>query len=95
METKYVVIAILLIAIAVCILSPFLASDNPDGLEASAERLNPDLLDSDQVIDPIMDDYSLEQFSDNPLVSAGCLLAGLVVAVILAYGVFHTISKKD
>ena len=50
MEKKQVCITILLITLIICILPSFLASSNPDGLEASAEIINPDVLELDQLI---------------------------------------------
>ncbi|MCD7781199.1 MAG: PDGLE domain-containing protein [Methanosphaera sp.] len=94
MEQKQVYMGILVIAILVCILSPFLASSTPDGLEASAEHINEELLDSEQVISPIMPDYTLEGLEDNPFVGVGCLIVGLIISVAVAYGIFKVISKN-
>lgn len=94
MKNKNVYIAIFAIAVIVCILSPFLASSDPDGLEKSAEEINPEILDANQVIDPAMPDYTLPEFEDNPLVGVGCLIVGAIIAVIIAYGIFYVISKK-
>lgn len=95
METKQVYIAIFAIALVICILSPFLASGNPDGLEASAYHINPALNDAAQVISPIMPDYTLEGMEDNPLVGVGCLIVGALISVGLAYGVFYLVSNKN
>ena len=56
MNKKNLYISIFAVAIIVCVLSPFLASGDPDGLEKSAEVINPEILESPQVIDPIMPD---------------------------------------
>ncbi|WP_455644666.1 PDGLE domain-containing protein [Methanosphaera sp.] len=95
MNTKNVYIGIFAIAIIICVLSPFLASGDPDGLEASAEHLNPDALEAQQVISPIMPDYTLEDMEDNPLVGVGCLIIGAIISVALAYGVFYIVSNKN
>lgn len=95
MENKNIYIGIFIIAIIVCVLSPFLASGDPDGLEASAEHINPDALEAEQVINPIMPDYSLEGLEENPLVGVGCLIFGAILTVALAYGVFKIISKPN
>ena len=88
METKQVYIAIFAVALIICILSPFLASSAPDGLEASADHIDPALNDAAQVISPIMPDYTLEGMEDNPLV-------GALISVGLAYGVFYLVSNKN
>lgn len=95
MENKNIYIGIFAIAILICILSPFLASGDPDGLEASAEHINPDALENDQVINPIMPDYSLEGFEENPIVGVICLIIGAALTVCLAMGIFKVITKQN
>jgi cobalt/nickel transport protein len=94
MENKQVYIGIFIVALIVCILSPFLASGDPDGLEASAEHINPDALEAEQVISPIMPDYTFEGMEDNPLVGVACLIFGAILTVALAFGVFKLVSKS-
>lgn len=93
MERKHVYIGILIVALIVCVLSPFLASGDPDGLEKSAEQINPKVLDAEQVIKPVMPDYTLEGLEDNPLVGVACLIVGALLTVIIAYGVFYVATK--
>ena len=98
MENKQVYIGILIVALIVCILSPFLASGDPDGLEASAEHINPDALEAEQVIDPVMPDYNLPTGDDeegSPITGVLCLIIGAIMAVLVAYGVFYLVTKKD
>ena len=47
LDNKQVYIGIFAIALVICLLSPFLASGDPDGLEASAEHINPDALEAE------------------------------------------------
>ncbi|RAP47310.1 MAG: hypothetical protein BZ135_02490 [Methanosphaera sp. rholeuAM6] len=97
MENKQVYIGILVVALIVCVLSPFLASGDPDGLEASAEHINPDALEAEQVIDPVMPDYNFPVGDDeegSPITGVLCLIIGAAMAVALAYGVFYLVSKK-
>lgn len=93
LDNKQVYIGIFAIALVICLLSPFLASGDPDGLEASAEHINPDALEAEQAISPIMPDYTLEGLEENPLVGVACLIIGALMTVALAYGVFYIIKK--
>ncbi|MEE3324551.1 MAG: PDGLE domain-containing protein [Methanosphaera sp.] len=93
LDNKQVYIGIFAIALVICLLSPFLASGDPDGLEASAEHINPDALEAEQVISPIMPDYTLEGLEENPLIGVACLIIGALMTVALAYGVFYIIKK--
>lgn len=93
MDNKQVYIGIFVVALVVCVLSPFLASGDPDGLEASAEHINPAALEAEQVVSPVMPDYTLEGMEENPLVGVACLIVGALMTVILAYGVFYIVTK--
>lgn len=97
MENKNVYIGILIVALIVCILSPFLASGDPDGLEASAEHINASALDAKQVIDPAMPDYNFPTQNEeeaSPITGVVCLIIGVVLTVLIAYGVFYIVTKK-
>lgn len=101
MDNKQVYIGIFVVAMIVCVLSPFLASGNPDGLEASAENIGQthtqaaEALEAEQVISPVMPDYTLEGMEDNPLVGVACLILGAIITTALAYGVFYAITKHE
>lgn len=94
LDNKQMYVGIFAIALIICLLSPFLASGDPDGLEASAEHINPDALEAEQVINPIMPDYTLEGMEENPLVGVVCLIIGALMTVALAYGVFYIIKSN-
>lgn len=94
MDNKNIYIGIFLIAIIICVLSPFLASGDPDGLEKSAEKINESVLDSQQVVSPVMPDYTIEGQEENPLVGVVCLIIGAIMTVVVAYGVFYLVSKR-
>lgn len=100
MENKEIYIGIFVIALIVCFLSPFLASGDPDGLEASAEHIGEtheaatEALEADPVLAPVMPDYTLEGMEDNPFVGVACLILGAILTVALAYGVFYLATRK-
>ena len=84
----------LAIAILICVLSPFLASGDPDGLEASAEALNPSSLDVEPFISSIMPDYTFEGQEDNPFAGVAALIVGAIITVALAGGIFYITARK-
>ncbi len=94
-KDRNVLIVGVIIAVVISVLSPFIASTNPDGLDASADALNPAVIDSVHYFTPIMDDYKLPGMEDNPLGGIVALVIGSLVALALAYGVFLLIKKPE
>lgn len=104
MDNKTVYAGIFVIALIVCLLSPFLASGDPDGLEKSAENIGEtykvaaDALEADSVISPIMPDYNFPTENEDdasPIGGVICLVIGAILTVALAYGVFYLATKHE
>jgi cobalt/nickel transport protein len=84
-KDKKLIIGGVVLCLLIAVLSPFLASSDPDGLEKSAEQLmnNPE---SESVIDSPMPDYTFE-----PLGKYGEIVA-LAIGVLLTLGVAYVIA---
>lgn len=94
-KDRNVLIVGVIIALVISVLSPFIASTNPDGLDASADALNPAVIDSVHYFTPIMNDYTLPGMEGNPFAGIVALVVGSLVALGLAYGVFLVFKKKE
>jgi cobalt/nickel transport protein len=94
-KDRNVLVVGVIIALVISVLSPFIASTNPDGLDASADALNPAIIDSVSYFTPIMQDYSLPGMEDNPIGGVISLVVGSLIALGLAYGVFLLIKKPE
>jgi cobalt/nickel transport protein len=91
---RNVIIVGVIIALVISVLSPFIASKNPDGLDASADALNPSIVDSVTYYTPVMQDYTLPGMEDNPLAGIVALAIGTLITLALVYGVSEIIKKR-
>ena len=91
-EDKNLIIATIILCMVIAVIAPFIASNNPDGLEKSADKLmsNPD---TEPVIQSPLPEYTIE-----PLGKQGEILAmimGILVTLILAYIVGVLLKKRN
>ncbi len=77
-QTRNILVAGLAVAIIIGILSPFIASTNPDGLDKSAEKLNPGVLTNPGYWHAPFDNYVVSQLGDGPLAGIAALLIGVL-----------------
>jgi cobalt/nickel transport protein len=89
---KKFVMAGIAICIVIAIMSPFIASSNPDGLEKSAESLasNPE---PEPAFESPLPDYTLE-----PLGKLGeivALILGILVTLIIGYVVALLLRRRN
>lgn len=80
-KDKYFVIGGLIICLVIAVMSPFLASPDPDGLEKSAEDIGvPELEASYQAPFP---DYTIEGLEKIGEIAA--LAIGIIITLVIAY----------
>jgi cobalt/nickel transport protein len=84
-KDKNLIIAGIILCLAIAVISPFLASSAPDGLEKSAEQIIPNE-ETSSVIESPMPDYTIK-----PLGKYGEILA-LAVGVLLTLGITYGIA---
>jgi len=103
-QTRNLVIAGMAVALIIGILSPFIASTNPDGLGATSLHLNPTKWNStsNDFANPgywhaPFDDYMVSQLGDGPLAGIVALIIGVFIAtgVALAYSLILRRRKVD
>lgn len=84
MNFKWAVIIGLGIAIAISIISPFIASPNPDGLESAAMKIAPeDLLEEKPGFSSPMPDYIIPSLGDSRGSEALAIIFGTLLVFAL------------
>lgn len=89
---KTFIIGGLIVAIVIAVLSPFLASPNPDGLEKSAQNLA--VPDDGLGYQAPFQDYKVTVFGDSPLAEISALIIGILIALGLGYGVASILKRR-
>lgn len=89
---KKLIIAGLAICLIIAVLSPFIASSNPDGLEKSAEQIRGNT-ETEPVLESPMPDYTIESLGK--LGEIGALALGALVTLILGYLIALILKRKN
>lgn len=92
-NNKILLVIVLIICIGLACLSPFIASSNPDGLEKTAEDANVSEDTAYEAISSPMSDYSFEPLGK--IGEIGALIIGIVVVLIIGFGVGALMKKKE
>lgn len=86
-----------LICVIICVLSPYIASGDPDGLEKSAEDSG---LAEDFSIEEIngipeaaFPDYAFANDPDNQMLQVVALVLGVIVTLLVGFGVAYVVKK--
>lgn len=93
-QTRNLIIAGLAVAIIIGVLSPFIASTNPDGLDKSAEILNQNVMVNPGYWHAPFDQYMVSQLGDGPLAGIAALLIGVFITIGLAFGVTAILRRR-
>ncbi len=94
-KNKNLIIGGLIIALILGVLSPFIASTNPDGLDASAEHLNPAIMDNPGYWQAPFADYQVPQLGDGPLAGIAALVLGVLIALGFVYVVTEVLKRRS
>ena len=83
----------IVICVVICVLSPYIASGDPDGLEKSAEdsAVSEDV--ETTVVESPFPDYTYEPL--DKLGEIGVLLFGGIITLILGLGIGYALKKSD
>ena len=89
--------AAIAICVVICVLSPYIASGDPDGLEKSAEDSG---LAEDFAVEEIngipdapFPDYAFADNPDSQPLQIVALILGVIVTLLLGYGVAYVLKK--
>jgi len=87
---KYLIIGGVIICFVIALLSPFIASPDPDGLEKSAEDVG--VGEVQGAYQAPFPDYAIEGLAEIGEIAA--LVIGVIVTLLLAYGVALIIKRR-
>ena len=95
---KILIVVAVIICIAICALSPYIASGDPDGLEKSAEDSG---LEEDFSVEEIkgipeaiFPDYAFADNPDNQGLQIVALVIGVVITLAVGFGVAYVVKKN-
>ncbi len=92
-QDKYLIVAGIIFCLALAVLSPYIASGDPDGLEKSAEdaAVSEDL--ESPVIESPFPDYTYEPL--DKLGEIGVLLLGGLITLVVGLGIGYALKKSN
>ena len=89
----------LLICVIICVLSPYIASGEPDGLEKSAEDSGVaedfSVEEINGIPDAIFPDYAFANDPDNQVLQIVALVIGAIVTLALGYAVAEVVRSRN
>ena len=98
-KDKYLIVIAVVICIVISVLSPYIASGNPDGLEKSAEDSG---LEEDYAVEEVngipeavLPDYAFANDPDNPVLQIVALIIGVIITLILGYAVAEVVRSRN
>jgi len=97
-KTKQLLIGGLIIAILIAVLSAFIASSDPDGLEKAMEDILPEELlhevEESHLIESPMPDYEIGLIGGGSIGNLISFSLGTIVVFILALGLGYILKRK-
>jgi cobalt/nickel transport protein len=87
----------IIICVVICVLSPYIASGDPDGLEKSAEDAGvPEDFSIEEINgipDAIFPDYAFADAPDDQVLQIVALVVGVIVTLLVGFGVAYIVKK--
>ena len=96
---KYLIGIAIVICVIICVLSPYIASGDPDGLEKSAEDsgLAEDFAveEINGIPDAIFPDYAFASSPDNQVLQIVALVIGVILTLFIGFGVAYVVKSRN
>lgn len=96
-KDKYLIGIAIVICVIICVLSPYIASGDPDGLEKSAEDsgLAEDFAveEINGIPDAMFPDYAFASSPDNQVLQIVALVIGVILTLFIGFGVAYVVKK--
>jgi cobalt/nickel transport protein len=93
-KNRNLLIGGLIVALIIGVMSPFIASTNPDGLDSSAQHLNPQALDNPGYYHAPFQNYKVPFLGNGPLAGVTALVIGVIVVLAIAYLLSELIKRR-
>jgi cobalt/nickel transport protein len=90
-KTKYLLIVGIVVCLVIAVLSPYIASGDPDGLEKSAEDANVPESAEISLVNAPMPDYTI---GDSTLGAILALVIGVFITLFLGWAVAYVVRKN-
>ena len=88
-----------LICVVICVLSPYIASGDPDGLEKSAEDAGLDenftVEEVNGVPEAALPDYAFANDPENQALQVVALIIGVLVTLVVGYAVAEVVKRRN
>ncbi|MEE0939884.1 PDGLE domain-containing protein [Methanobrevibacter sp.] len=88
-----------LICVVICVLSPYIASGDPDGLEKSAEDAGLDenftVEEVNGVPEAALPDYAFANDPENQALQVVALIIGVLVTLVVGYVVAEVVKRRN
>jgi len=98
-KDKTLIVVAVVICIVICVLSPYIASGDPDGLEKSAEDsgLAEDFAieEINGIPEAIFPDYAFANNPDSQPLQIVALVVGVIVTLVVGYGVATVVKRRN
>ncbi|MBE6503425.1 MAG: cobalt ABC transporter permease [Methanobrevibacter sp.] len=89
----------IVICVIICVLSPYIASGDPDGLEKSAEDSGlPEDFSVEEIKgipEAIFPDYAFANDPDNQALQIVALVIGAIVTLVVGFGVAYIVKSRN
>ena len=93
-KNRNLLIGGIIVALILGVLSPFIASTNPDGLESSAEHLNPNAMQDPGYWHAPFENYKVPFLGNGPFAGVVALIIGILIALGLAYILTRILKRR-
>ena len=88
-----------LICVVICVLSPYIASGDPDGLEKSAEDAGLDenftVEEVNGVPEAALPDYAFANDPENQALQVVALIIGVLLTLVVGYAVAEIVKRRN
>lgn len=91
-KDKYFIIVGIIICLIIVVMTPFIASKNPDGLQKTTEQLNTN--EESVIYKAPFVDYKIPLFGNGPYSVIAALIVGLLIVLGFGYLAAQIIKRK-